>query len=519
MALPKLTDEQAQGLARQYVLEMWGVGWLEYKLKACQREMLHAILACKRFKYFIKCARRLGKSYLLTSLAIMVCLQKKGAQVRYAAPTQKQLRKIIHPLIKKILADCPEHLRPVWKGADGLYLFPNGSELHLAGVNNNHADDLRGTACDLFIVDEAGTVDDLHYLIHDVAMPQFLDPDGDVVAGRRLVVASSPPRSPAHEFTAMAAEAEVEGNYSHFDIFAGEYPEAVIRLFLEEDGVPASDIEALLSGNLQAVKSTTIKREYLALDVVDENSALCPEWETGAKAWDFVPEVQAEPKMKFWLRYDALDVGVADLSVDLLAHYDFERATLFVWDEVAMNGPQMTTELLAEGIRAMETKNFGVKWESKVEPGNRVRWAMTPPDKHFRIRRISDVDLLLVQDMGRLHGLPFEATDKGSLDEMVNQVRIWVRSGRIVVHPRCKQLLGCLKYGVWNERRDKFAKAKAFGHFDAFAALMYLVRNVDTRTNPVPEGFGRPEDEYFYDKKPAQQRDKIKKLFNIGQRR
>src|ERR1019366_3646207 len=73
---------------------------------------------------------------------------------------------------------------------------------------------------------------------------------------------------------------------------------------------------------------------------------------------------------------------------------------------------------------------------------------------------------------------------------MVNELRIMVSKGQIEVHPRCVQLIGCLKYGVWDAKRKKFAKSTAFGHFDALAALIYLVRNLDKHCNPIPSGYG-----------------------------
>ncbi len=489
-------EPQAEPLDDQQLYDamtraFWVRGELDYRLKTAQKEMWRQVAKSNRFKYVIKCARRLGKSFFLLSTACSVARRKPGAIVRYAAPTQKMVRKIIHPLMKIITDDCPVELRPVWKGADGMYLFPGtNSEIHIAGVNNGHADDHRGTYCDLFVIDEAGFVDDLHYLIHDVALPQLLDEDMAVVKDRRLLIASSPARSPAHEFKKISDEAEAEGNYSHYDIFDGHYSKDIIRLFLKEDGVSEEDITALLAGDYENVKSTTVLREYLALDVVDENFALCPEWKQA-----YVQEFQTDKYFSLYHKYDALDVGVRDLSVCLFAHYDFAQARLYIHDEFVINGPQMTTEVLARGIRAKEEALF---------PKMKIR------------KRVSDIDLLLIQDLHRLHNLYFEPTDKGELEQMVNQVRIWVGAGRIIVHPRCKQTIGCLKSGVWNEQRKDFDRSVTFGHFDAFAALMYLVRNVDTATNPVPFDFEKPiADHWLTDTEQQRRKEKLKKMLNV----
>jgi hypothetical protein len=73
---------------------------------------------------------------------------------------------------------------------------------------------------------------------------------------------------------------------------------------------------------------------------------------------------------------------------------------------------------------------------------------------------------------------------------MVNEVRIMVGSGQIIIHPRCKMLIGCLKYGLWDKNRKEFARNKVYGHFDHLAALIYLVRNLAKHSNPVPQEHG-----------------------------
>lgn len=517
----QLELDRLQNLQAALVATLWERGDLRYKLKPCQLDMLTAIEASGRFKYLIKCARRLGKTYLLCCIAIMACLGKPGTQVRFAAPTKLALRKLIKPIMRKIMLDCPDHLRPKYVKEDNTYVFPNpnappgakdkfegGSEIHLAGVNNGNADDLRGTATDLFIIDEAGTVDDLHYLVHDVALPQLLDEDLQIVKGRRLLLASSPPRTPAHEFTAMAKQAELEGNYSHYNIFAGGYPPEVLRMFLKEDGVSDEQIDRFMAGDYENV-SSTIKREYLALDVVDTESALVPEW----RGEFVVADIVRDEFFPFYFKYEALDIGVRHFSVCLFGHYDFRAARLYIHDEVVMNGPQMTTALLATAIKATEKAVFGV-------PGKETE---VPPVIFKLHKRISDKDLLLVQDMRADHALPFSPTDKGELEQMINDVRIWVTAKKVWVHERCKHLIGCLSYGVWNKKRTDFDETLQYGHFDGLAALMYLIRNikVDATVNPIPSDYGKPAESHWFnpDKKRLDRKEKLRRAFTQGRPR
>jgi len=455
---------------------LWRRGVIDWLLKPCQKAMLRAVLGSTRFKYVIKCARRLGKTYFLCFFSILTCLLKPGAQVRYAAPTAKALRKVIRPIMNKILRSCPEEMRPIFKSAEGMYLFPNSSEIHLAGVNNGRADDLRGPACDLFIIDEARDVDELEYLVSDVAMPQFLDPDGLVVKGRRLIVASSPAATPDHEFTQMAKEAEVGGYYSHYTIFDGGYPPEVIRMFLEEDGIPAEDVNRMIAGEYADIQSTTVRREYLAEDIIDTENALVPEWKPALHERAFDPA--ADPYYIFWHKYEAMDIGVElDKTVCLFAYYNFKESRLYILDEIDISGVRTTTELIEKRI---------------LEKQNELKW----DDTTYQVyRRISDNSHpLLNNDLSaRPAGLAFVKTDKEKLHEMIGEVRVWVKQNRIVAHPRCKQVIGCLSMGIWDKHRKMFARSKVFGHYDALAALIYLVRNVDQYSNPLPEYTWNPD--------------------------
>lgn len=466
---------------------LWELGDLRYKLKPCQQQMDADINSWPGLKYVIKCSRRIGKSFYLVSRGTSRCQRQRRAIVRYAAPTHKALKTIILPIMRKVIEDCPAHLRPRWSSGDSAYLFPNESVMYLSGVNSGHAENLRGNMTDEFILDEAGTIDDLQYLIEDIAMPQLLDMDGRIVDGRKLIISGTPPRTPAHEFTQISRQAQLEGNYSHFTIYDGGFPPEIIEIFKKEAG---------------GEESSTWKREYLAMDVVDEDMALVPEWKES-----YVQEPTVDEFFPYYQKYVSLDIGVRDLTVALFGWYDFSRATLHIVEEVVLSGPSMTTERLARLVQESEAR--------LVAMGPKCR---TPvPGQGLIHKRVSDVDLLLLNDLRALHGLYFIPTDKGKLEEMVNEVRIWVNAGRIIVSPRCKQLIGCLSYGVWNENRTDFDRVPEFGHFDALASLMYLVRNVDQNMNPIPKNYGKSEDDHWIPPEDSanSNREKIRKAFNL----
>lgn len=429
--------------------ELWRRGSLEHLLYPHQlilyRSLWDAINNEKCLKYALTCARRFGKSTILVLIAISFAIKNPGAQIRFAAPTQRALKKITHPIFRIMLKTCPLELRPRYFSQDSLWKFPNGSEIHTAGTDNQHFDSLRGTSSHLNVVDEAGFCEDLLEIVNSILLPQTL------TTGGTTLMASTPPRSPAHDFYSFVQECESSGFYSKFDVYANKSlaPETIAKFILESGGA----------------QSTTWRREYLVEFIVDEEIQIVPEWKP-----EYIRSAELDEFRQFYHNYISMDLGVVDFTATLFAHYDFRRATLYVTDELTMSGPEMTTDKLKDAIRIKERENFGA-WPT--------------------YRRVADNNnLLLLQDLGSLHGLHFMPTDKDSLEAMVNEVRIFVGAGRLIVSPKCKMLIGNLKYGIFDERHRTFARSTIYKHFDHLAALIYMIRNIDQTTNPVPNTYG-----------------------------
>lgn len=351
---------------------------------------------------------------------------------------------MIKPIFKKIFAAYKPKYRPKWNGLEAAYVFPNGSMIHVAGVNNGHEDDLRGTDADLAIVDEAAFVDNLTYLTESVLVPQLIN------TGGKLVMSSSSPLTPAHEFAEYIQQAKLGGYYSNFDIHQADYSSELVAEFCKEAG---------------GAKSTTWRREYLNELIVDTEFSIIPEMAGYNYARGPVSE-----HYDLLHKYNAMDLGVRDLNVNLFAYYDFERAKLVIERELVMSGPEMTTPKLHAEIEKIEKE----LWQGK-EPYKRIADNNNP---------------LLLLDLGSIHNMFFHSTSKDALHAMVNAVRVWIAQGRIEIDSSCRVLIDSLKYGIWNDNRSEFSRSKTLGHYDAVAALMYLVRNIDEATNPIPVKIG-----------------------------
>lgn len=471
---------------------LWAKGILWWKLRAVQQLMYNAEKASSAPTWVENCSRQLGKSFTNGVRASETAIQNSDALIPFAAPTHKMLRAINIPIFKEISRDAPPDIKPIWKPGSGFFYFPSTkSEIPLAGVNNGHADDLRGRKSDRFFVDEAGFVDELEYLVESVATPQLLTTNG------RLNMSSSPSRTPAHDFAMYVQRAMKAKAYAEYDILQSGYTPELIANFRQRANGP--------EWKPGMPDSSNWLREYMCQFVVDESYAIIPEWNK-----KYETEVERGPLFVFYHLYEGMDMGAVDKTVVLFAWYDFLNARLVVEDEYVIFGPSMTTERLAAAVKEREHR----------------LWPSATPGKARNVyRRVADNNNpIMLLDLSAMHDLPFMPTQKSGrterqtiIEAMVNELRINVQAGKVLVHPRCTELIGCLRYGIWEENRKTFARSREYGHFDALAALIYLNRNIDRVTNPIPHDYNLNPSEQFItpDSSKKPEHETIKQAFGL----
>lgn len=419
---------------------LWETGRLRWKLRPHQQLLYATVSNSTTLRTVVKCPRRFGKSFVLCLIATEFAIKHPGAQIRFAAPTEKSLRKIIRPNLRIILGDCPPDLAPKWNSQESSFVFPNGSEWHIAGTDKDNVEKLRGTGADFSVIDEAGSIPNLEYVANDVLLPQTLDNGG------RMVLVSTPPKTPGHPFTKFAAEAAAEGAYVKHTIWDNTFIDDLTR-----------DRYAKAVGGYE---SEAWKREFECEDIVDQKSAVIPEF-TEKKAAEII-QVSAVPK--HFLPLVSMDVGWHDFTVALFGYYDFERAKLVIQNEVSIN--RMRTSELAAEIKAMEA----LLWRDKEVFG---RW--------------SDVAPQLIHDLSQDHEVHFSPTAKDDKDAQINKTRRWIYENRIEINPDAKTLISHLRCAIWNSSRTNYERSDGFGHYDAVDALVYMVRNAPEHVNPFPE--------------------------------
>lgn len=431
--------------------EKWFRSDLGYLLHTGQRKLDAEFETSIGQLFVANIARQFGKSFWAVSKAVELALRKPKARIKYATAFQTDLTEFILPTFDAVLKDCPRSLQPRYKVQGSKWVFPNGAQIKLVGLDKS-PNGLRGNVIDMIVIDEAGFVVNLEYIYRSIIIPATLHrPDC------RIVFVSTPPVTPAHAFGDFIQLAELEGSYVKLDIY-------------ENPMITDADIDRMAKA-MGGRSSTTFRRECLCELVLDEDLALVKEWSDS-----YIEEPPRDAFYQYYHRYVGMDMGRKDHNALVFGFYDFKRATLFIEDELTMKGSDWTTLTLKDAILEKEKELWGTADEKGVfKPFRRVADNNNPH---------------LIMDLNSLHNVHFMETNKESLEAMVNDVRIMVSNGQIRVHPKCKMIIGCLKYGIWDKNRKEFSRNKVYGHFDHFAALMYLVRNLAKSSNPIPADHG-----------------------------
>lgn len=434
---------------------LWNSGELRWLLHPGQESLYDSYFNCKEKIVTWNCSRRFGKSWTLCVLAIETCLKKPNSLVKYCCAKQVDAKNIIRPLIREIIQSCPDELKPDFKAYEKSYVFPNGSRIELSGLDAGKAESLRGGAAHLAIIDEAGLIDDLKYIIRSVILPTTTTTKG------KIILASTPPKSADHPFIYFLNKSRAEGNL-------------ITKTVYDNPNIDSEELEKILD-EYGGVDSNDFKREFLCEIITDEERSVVPEFNKELRAKVIIPW----KKPAFYDAYVSMDLGLKDLTVALFAYYDFLNDKVVIEDEFVINGQKFTTKALAEGIRIKESTSFSDAFTGETK---------------IPYMRVSDNNLIVIQDLYKLHGLLFFPTKKDDSDAALNNMRMMLAAERVIINPKCKNLIQHLETATWNKAKTSFDRSSDSGHFDAVDALKYLIRNIQFTKNPYPKNFNLPSE-------------------------
>lgn len=459
---------------------LWRQGVLHWYLRPVQQDLYDAYNKCTDKIIVFSCARRLGKSSTLCVIALELCLQKPNTFVKYCCAKQKDARGIIRPIIRQVLETCPADIRPEFKTQDNAWVFPNGSRIDVNGLDSGRAESIRGGSAHLIIIDEAGFVDDLPYIVGSILLPTTTTTKG------KIILSSTPPKAPNHPYvTRYLNKARIQGNLVEKTIDDNPYIDPIeLEKLIDEYG---------------GRDSVEFRREMGCEIIKDDNFAIIPEFNNTAKK----NLVKDWPRSVFYDAYVSMDVGMNDLTVVLFAWWDFLNAKLIIEDELTINGQKMNTTNLAEGIKKKEYDTYTDKLTGETK---------------IPYLRISDNNLIVIKDLYDLYGLNFLPTKKDDKLAAINNVRVMIQNEEIIINPRCKTLISHLENGMWDKSKRSFERTEDTAHADAIDSLVYLCRNVQRTKNPYPAHYNRKSTENLFVKDPtniSSNQNNYKKIFNV----
>jgi hypothetical protein len=461
---PVIDDSEMSQEEREARWELWRMGDLSWKLKGCQVDAYEDITDQTKDVSVVLMSRRTGKSTTALVAQIEVCIQNPLIITKHACPTQKMVKEMIYPALRILFHDAPPEfsLDKLWLASEGKLLFPNGSMITIAGTDGNNADNLRGAYCNIAVADEAGFMDDLDYVIKNILLPMT-----DTVTGKLILLSTPNYYNPSHEFhTEYVFPYEASGNLVKFTIF---------------DSPMVNDKERakIIARYPKGIEDPKFRCEYMVEIPKNTETTIVPEFYANKKNIVTEENMTIPP---FCDAYVSGDVGVKDLTVYIFGYYNFKEATLYVMDEWVMNGPEMTTEHIANAIKVKEEMHF-------TYPNGR---------RLFPLRRVMDNDLKLITDLNRLHGITFMATKKDNKAAQINELKIMFQEGRIKIHPRCKHVIYHTENAQWKKGHigrefdhlpDSIDGEIKGGHVDALDSLVYMIRNILYNHNPYPETY------------------------------
>lgn len=487
--LSGLTARELDRLERLVHVQGWEDGSLEPGLRPVQVPVYHDIKAQlwgdggylkpegKQRRYVLKCHRRLGKSDVSGRIASELCVAREDGRVYWAAETGKQAGKIVSQVMPAILRHCPENLRPRWYKSDGMWVWPKTeSQIHLAGCEDEaKADRLRGDGADLFIIDEAGSIAPLLYVYRSIALWMVAD------RGGRIIMPSSPAKSPGHPFTLYGIEAESgRGGYARRTVYDSKWPQDLIDELAEECG---------------GTDTTAWRREAMAEDVVDEERAIVSEF---TKYED--QNYRDVERPQYFFPTTVMDVGHSpSLTFVGFGYYDFAKDIVVIEDELEI--ARVRTDVLAEQGMRKERELWNAYFEQMRDE------LPFRDDLHSVQTRSSDVAPILLGDMEDRHGWAWGTVRKDDNEAAIQAMRVRAKRGGYAISSRCPRLRAHLKAGIWNRARTNYEFMDGFGHFDGVDMLKYFTRMVDTTTNPWPETAHGKDGNWFQGRPPPEDDD------------
>lgn len=432
----------------------WRLGRLNYRRRNTQKLIAQKIIEAQKVsrKVYIETTRRLGKSSEMLAMFIEHCIQRPNWKAGFFAPVKDGLLDYIEPIIRKTLEDCPAGIAPVFNGQRFMLEFANGSAILFRGSNNKQHRVRRGQEFNEAGVDEGRDVDDIDVLIDSVIMPALFSADG------HLYITSTPADTRSHPLYRYHQQAAAEGWLIKLTIWdANRLDPHVYKLPL---------IEEWKAETLKSVDGEDVwKREYECDWVINKSRAAVPEWNGS-----YIRDMKRDPYYQFYDHYIAIDWGYYDFTAIGFGTWMYRDACLQIESELTFSGTDVRSDLISDAIARQAVKLWGDDWTAT---------------------QVSDsADPILINELNQHPRMSFVPVHKmNTLESMLDQFRVLVNQGKIIVSPQCPMTTHGLANGVWDDKRAKLDQDVFARHFDHLMQLVYMTRSLDVNHNPIPPDY------------------------------
>lgn len=442
--------------------ELWRRNLLQYKMHVNQKEMWDLYVKAPEFSVSTwLLARQSGKSFAIGLMSTIKCQEKPNLVVKILCPTKVQAKTVYEPIFRQIFEDCPEELKAEYNSQGWCYVFPNGSQIQLAGSDGGHAERLRGQKTDLAFVDEAAFCTSLGYIVRSILLPTATHTKG------KIILASTPSPELDHDFNAFIEDSEGKGLLTKKTIY-------------DNPLLDQTQIDNIISNYIGGVNSSEFRREFLCEIIKDENLSVLPEVDD-----ELLSKIVKVPELPpFYSRYVAMDIGFKDLTVVLFGYYDFRDNKIVIQDEIVKSGKQIHLPDFTKELQDKEKELWN----------NPLTHELVKPDV-----RASDINPFVIQEINIYskkhdpnHTIDFSIATKHDKLAHLNKLRVMLANERILINPKCETLIRHIKHCKWKDKsnKDDFARSQDDGHYDAVDALLYFSRAINYNKNPYPASYG-----------------------------
>ena len=427
-------------------------GDLTWCYKEEQLNMEAFVNSCPDKLKILNVARQTGKTFWTVARTVGRGIRYAKQVMFYASAYLEDLRKFIHPTYQKVIDLLPDDIKPKRKGSD--YVFKNGSTIYVVGVDKN-PNAGRGNTIDMYVVDEAGFVKNLKYLLSSVVYPAMRqsqkkhEENPDKYPAPEIIIPSTPPESPEHYFRELSLKAQKDDHYFLMPITETTATEWDMEQYKKECST-----------------ETDFEREYMCRFVSDDAKAVIPGFSKVRNS--ILTRYVRPPHIN---QHTAGDHGHKDNTGLVFGYFDVYGGKIVIEDSVSLVRP--LTSQIAEAIFKNEKRLFN----------------------QYATYRPIDSSPQVVADLCSTYNC---VTNKVSLNKKMRdrmlRLRQLIDGGILVINdtPGNRLLANEIEYSLWKDPTTKltFERSSIYGHYDRLAALGYFIDTIDTSSNPRPNDEG-----------------------------